>query len=147
METPGIGDMVGKVLTGIFEIEGYRFRALDRGPVFKFNPSVSFMLNFDPSRESNARKNLDLLRGKLSGGWIQDRYGVNWQLMTLYLSQQGCNLCGSAVVCRIILLFLHNKTLPGSSLITIHILKTQQDSCLLPSSSAGILLQVQEYRP
>ena len=51
METPGIEEMIGKVLTGIFELEGYRFIALDGGPVFKINPSVSFTLNFDPAKE------------------------------------------------------------------------------------------------
>lgn len=98
METPGIENMVGKVLTGIFELEGYRFMALDGGPFFKLNPSVSFILNFDPSREKNAGKNLDSLWEKLSRdgkvlmdlqkypfskhyGWVQDRYGVSWQLM------------------------------------------------------------------
>ena len=97
METPGIEEMVGKVLTGIFELEGYRFMALDGGPIFKFNPSVSFILNFDPSLNKNARKNLDTLWKKFSPGgkvlmelqkypfsehygWIQDKYGVSWQL-------------------------------------------------------------------
>jgi len=40
METPGIEKMVGKVLTGIFELEGYRFMALDGGPEFQLNPSI-----------------------------------------------------------------------------------------------------------
>jgi predicted 3-demethylubiquinone-9 3-methyltransferase (glyoxalase superfamily) len=97
METPGIDEMLGKVLTGIFELEGYRFMALDGGPEFKLNPSVSFTINFDPSLNKNAVKNLDALWSKLSRGgkvmmelqkysfserygWIQDKYGINWQL-------------------------------------------------------------------
>ncbi len=98
METPGIEKMIGKVLTGIFELEGYRFMALDGGPIFKFNPSISFILNFDPSRNKNARENLDVLWERLSPGgkvlmelqkypfsehygWIQDKFGLSWQLM------------------------------------------------------------------
>jgi predicted 3-demethylubiquinone-9 3-methyltransferase (glyoxalase superfamily) len=98
METPGIEDMEGKVLTGIFQLEGYRFMALDGGPVFKINPSVSFILNFDPSRDKNAGKNLDSLWNRLLPGgnvlmelkqyqfsehygWIQDKFGVSWQMI------------------------------------------------------------------
>lgn len=97
METPGIDEMIGKVLTGIFELEGYRFIALDGGPIFKINPSVSFTVNFNPSVNRNARKNLDELWSKLSSGgevmmelqkypysdrygWVQDKYGLSWQL-------------------------------------------------------------------
>ena len=77
-----------------FTLSGYRFMSISAGPLFKFNPSVSFMLNFDPS----ARENLDALWGKLSQdgttlmpldkypfseryGWIQDKYGLSWQLI------------------------------------------------------------------
>jgi predicted 3-demethylubiquinone-9 3-methyltransferase (glyoxalase superfamily) len=97
METPGIEKMVGKVLTGIFELEGYRFMALDGGPEFQLNPSISLMVNFEPSRNKNARKNLELLWSRMAKGgkvlmelekypfselygWIQDKYGVSWQL-------------------------------------------------------------------
>lgn len=98
METPGIEEMIGKVLTGVFELEGYRFMALDGGPVFKFTPGISFTVNFNPSRNRNARKKLDKLwdmflpGGKVMMelqeypfseryGWIQDKYGISWQLM------------------------------------------------------------------
>lgn len=88
----------GTVLTVSFEIEGFQFMALNGGPIFKFNPSVSFMLNFDPSKDQNAVQHLDELWGKLSEGgkelmplqeypfskrygWIQDKFGVSWQLI------------------------------------------------------------------
>ena len=75
-----------------------RFRGHQRGPLFKFNPSVSFILNFDPSKDKRARENLDALWGKLSQGgtalmpldkypfserygWIKDKYGLSWQLI------------------------------------------------------------------
>lgn len=81
-----------------FELAGYRFLSIGAGPQFKINPSISFMLNFDPSIDKDARKNLDKLWAKLSEGgkalmpldkypfsdhygWIQDKYGVNWQLI------------------------------------------------------------------
>src|SRR4030042_4788969 len=68
METPGIEQMEGKVLTGIFELEGYRFMALDGGPIFKSNPSISFILNFDPSRDKNASETIEYFWKKLSDG-------------------------------------------------------------------------------
>jgi predicted 3-demethylubiquinone-9 3-methyltransferase (glyoxalase superfamily) len=81
-----------------FELAGQSFMAISAGPLFKFNPSVSFIVNFDPSRDREARNNLDLLWEKLSQGgialmpldkypfserfgWVQDRYGLSWQLI------------------------------------------------------------------
>ncbi|KTC81496.1 VOC family protein [Legionella brunensis] len=80
------------------ELLGYPFMAINAGPLFKFNPSISFIVNFDPSRDENAMKNLDELWEKLSRGgtalmplnrypfsehygWIQDKYGLSWQLI------------------------------------------------------------------
>jgi predicted 3-demethylubiquinone-9 3-methyltransferase (glyoxalase superfamily) len=88
----------GSVMTIPFRLNGQDFIALNGGPIFKFNPSVSFMLNFDPSKEKNARKDLDVLWENLSNGgtalmpidkypfsdrygWIQDKYGLSWQLI------------------------------------------------------------------
>ena len=58
-----------------FELWGQSFMSISAGPYFKFNPSVSFMVNFDPlffkdssSPEKEARKKLDAMWDKLSGG-------------------------------------------------------------------------------
>src|SRR5213075_333031 len=51
-----------------FELSGQPFMAISAGPLFKFNPSVSFILNFDPSKDKNARVNLDRLWEKLLEG-------------------------------------------------------------------------------
>lgn len=81
-----------------FNLAGQPFMAISAGPYFTFNPSISFFLNFDPSRDKNARKNLDATWEKLSQGgsalmeldtypfserygWIQDKYGLSWQLI------------------------------------------------------------------
>lgn len=81
-----------------FELAGQPFMAINAGPDFKFNPSVSFILNFDPSRDEKARENIDKIWAKLSSGgmalmelqkypfserygWIQDKYGLSWQLI------------------------------------------------------------------
>jgi predicted 3-demethylubiquinone-9 3-methyltransferase (glyoxalase superfamily) len=81
-----------------FELAGQSFMTISAGPLFKFNPSVSFIVNFDPSRDKDARSNLDALWEKLSQGgmvlmpldkypfserfgWVQDKYGLSWQLI------------------------------------------------------------------
>jgi predicted 3-demethylubiquinone-9 3-methyltransferase (glyoxalase superfamily) len=81
-----------------FELAGQPFMAINAGPLFKFNPSVSFIVNFDPSRDRQARENLDVLWEKLTEGgeilmpleeypfskhygWVQDKYGLSWQLI------------------------------------------------------------------
>jgi len=81
-----------------FELWGQEFMAINAGPFFKFNPSVSFIVNFDPSREKDASKQLSKVWNKLSEdatvlmpldkypfsemyGCIQDKYGLSWQLI------------------------------------------------------------------
>ncbi|MGB0219742.1 MAG: VOC family protein [Sinimarinibacterium flocculans] len=80
-----------------FELAGLPFKAISAGPYFTFNPSVSFLLNFDPQRDARARDRLDTLWSALADGgealmpldaypfrprygWIRDRYGLSWQL-------------------------------------------------------------------
>lgn len=88
-----------------FELWGQKFMAISAGPLFKFNPSVSFIVNFDPllfdrssSPAKDAREKIDMVWEKLSEGgtvlmpmdkypfserygWIQDKYGLSWQLI------------------------------------------------------------------
>jgi predicted 3-demethylubiquinone-9 3-methyltransferase (glyoxalase superfamily) len=81
-----------------FELWGHPFMAISAGPLFKFNPSVSFMVNFDPLQTTKAKERLDHAWEKLSEGgtvlmeldkypfserygWIQDKYGLSWQLI------------------------------------------------------------------
>ncbi|MBK8902697.1 MAG: VOC family protein [Anaerolineaceae bacterium] len=88
----------GDVDTVTFELWGQKFMAIDAGPLFKFNPSISFFVNFDLSREENASQKLDAMWQKLSEGgkvlmpldkypfserygWIEDKYGLSWQLI------------------------------------------------------------------
>src|SRR5918999_2269159 len=51
-----------------FELAGQPFMTISAGPLFKFNPSVSFIVNFDPSRDKNAPENIYTLWEKLSQG-------------------------------------------------------------------------------
>jgi predicted 3-demethylubiquinone-9 3-methyltransferase (glyoxalase superfamily) len=81
-----------------FDLAGYSFMAINGGPHFQFNPAISFFVHFDPSRDEAASEKLDALWEKLSQGgaalmplqeypfskrygWVQDKYGLTWQLM------------------------------------------------------------------
>src|SRR5882757_8297518 len=46
-----MAEMGGKVLTSVFELEGQRFMALDGGPLFKFNESISFYVECETQEE------------------------------------------------------------------------------------------------
>src|SRR5687768_12406174 len=42
-----------------FTLHGQPFMAISAGPVFQFNPSVSFIVNFDPSQQPDAATRLE----------------------------------------------------------------------------------------
>jgi predicted 3-demethylubiquinone-9 3-methyltransferase (glyoxalase superfamily) len=73
---------VGSVLTIEFEIEGQKFVALNGGPLFKFNESISFVINCETQEE------VDYFWEKLTAnggeesqcGWLKDKFGVSWQV-------------------------------------------------------------------
>jgi predicted 3-demethylubiquinone-9 3-methyltransferase (glyoxalase superfamily) len=96
--TPIEGTPSGDAEMVTFTLLGQDFLAISAGPIFTFNPAVSFMVNFDPARTADARQRLDAAWEKLSQGgtplmpldrypfserygWIQDKYGLSWQLI------------------------------------------------------------------
>jgi predicted 3-demethylubiquinone-9 3-methyltransferase (glyoxalase superfamily) len=76
------GQPVGSVLTIEFEIEGQTFTALNGGPQFKFNESVSFVVNCETQEEVDYYwEKLIAGGGKESAcGWLKDKFGVSWQI-------------------------------------------------------------------
>ncbi|MDB5169417.1 MAG: yteG [Candidatus Saccharibacteria bacterium] len=75
-------DMAGKVLSIEFELSGNRFVAINAGPEFKFNESVSFSIPCEDQAE------IDYYWEKLSKvpeseqcGWCKDQYGLSWQIV------------------------------------------------------------------
>jgi predicted 3-demethylubiquinone-9 3-methyltransferase (glyoxalase superfamily) len=84
--------MEGKVLTGIFELAGHRFMALDGGPIFKFTPAISFFVQCHLEDEvdrfwsglsagGTVLMPLDTYPFSKKYGWIQDKYGLSWQVI------------------------------------------------------------------
>ena len=75
-----------------FELLGQPFEAISAGPDFKLNPSISLMVAFASPAEVDRVWNALAKGGKAlmalgeypfsrRYGWIEDRYGLSWQLM------------------------------------------------------------------
>ncbi len=78
-EMPG---MKGKVLTGIFEIFGQQFMAIDGGPVFKFTEAISLMVTCETQEEVDDVWEKFMKDGKEGQcGWLKDKYGLSWQIV------------------------------------------------------------------
>src|SRR5215471_16187578 len=86
------GRPAGSVMTGNFQIEGEEFIALNGGPIFKINPSISFFANSKTESEVVEWYNklsvggavlmpLDKYPFSDKYAWVQDKYGVSWQLI------------------------------------------------------------------
>lgn len=76
------GHKKGDIVVIEFELLGTRFIALNAGPEFTFNPSVSF------SVECKDQEEIDYYWEKLSTvpeaeqcGWLQDKFGLSWQIV------------------------------------------------------------------
>jgi predicted 3-demethylubiquinone-9 3-methyltransferase (glyoxalase superfamily) len=87
---PGEGGRLGSVKHAAFSLEGVEFMAMDgEGPhEFDFTPAISFFVNCGTQAE------IDELWKKLSAGgsegrcgWLEDRYGVSWQIVPTILGE------------------------------------------------------------
>jgi predicted 3-demethylubiquinone-9 3-methyltransferase (glyoxalase superfamily) len=71
----------GSVLVASFEIEGQEFTALNGGPEFKFNESVSFVVHCKTQEEVDYYWDKLLAGGQESMcGWLKDKFGLSWQI-------------------------------------------------------------------
>lgn len=77
--TPG---KPGSVMTVNFKILGQEFTALNGGPVFKFTPAVSFVVHCSTQKEVDTYWRKLTAGGKeVQCGWLEDRFGVSWQIV------------------------------------------------------------------
>jgi predicted 3-demethylubiquinone-9 3-methyltransferase (glyoxalase superfamily) len=72
----------------IFELNNTRFMALNGGPQYKFSPANSYVVTCDTQDE------IDYYWEKLGEegeygmcGWLDDKYGVSWQIVPAILSE------------------------------------------------------------
>ncbi|HKE87240.1 MAG TPA: VOC family protein [Vicinamibacterales bacterium] len=73
----------GAVMNIVFELAGQRFIALNGGPQFTFSPAISLFVSCESQAEVD-----ELWTKLLAGGgkpnacgWLDDRYGVSWQIV------------------------------------------------------------------
>ncbi len=82
----------GSVLTISFNLEGQSFMLLNGGSEFSVNPSISFFFHCDTaaeveelysklSHEGKTMMPLDKYPFSDKYAWVEDKYGVSWQLM------------------------------------------------------------------
>ena len=72
----------GSVMTVEFSVEGMEFVALNAGPLFQFNESVSFVI------DCKSQEEVDYYWEKLTAdggeesmcGWLKDKFGLSWQV-------------------------------------------------------------------
>ena len=81
----------GSVMTASFQLDGYHFTAINGGPHFKINPSISFFVTYESEREID-----ELWKKLIEGGFVlmglqkyewsekygfvQDKFGLCWQV-------------------------------------------------------------------
>lgn len=87
LEGPMAG-LEGKVVHGIFELEGIQHVAFDGGPQFKFTPAISLYVDCDSQEEVDYFwDSLSALPEAEACGWLADKYGLSWQIIPKQLGE------------------------------------------------------------
>jgi len=78
----------GQAMTVSFQLEGQDFTALNGGPAFKFTPAISLFVNCGTQDEVDGLWER-LSEGGKEGqcGWLEDRFGVSWQIVPAVLAE------------------------------------------------------------
>lgn len=78
----------GTVDVVTIELLGQEFVLFSAGPLFKFNEAISFVVHCETQEE------IDYYWEKLSAdpkaeqcGWLQDKYGLSWQIVPVVLDE------------------------------------------------------------
>ncbi len=81
-DDPGAGSHVVS-----FVIKGQHFIAFDGIPAYEFTPAISFVVNCDSQEEIDAYWDRLAEEGSpIQCGWIQDKFGVHWQIIPTELT-------------------------------------------------------------
>ena len=83
----------------IWELNGKRFMGLNGGPMYKFSRATSFVIECETQNE------IDHYWEKLGDGgaygqcgWLEDKFGVSWQIVPTILSKLMSNPAKSKMV-------------------------------------------------
>lgn len=74
--------LAGQALTVDFELLGTHFTAINAGPEFTFNESISFMVPCKDQAEIDYYwERLSHVPASEQCGWCKDKYGLSWQIV------------------------------------------------------------------
>lgn len=112
------GKPEGTALTVSFKLNNMSFNALNGGPQFKFNESVSIVVNCDTQEEIDHYWNhLTSDGGKESQcGWLKDKYGLSWQIVPTIL---GSLMSDPEKAPRVMNAFLQMKKFDIATLVNV----------------------------
>jgi predicted 3-demethylubiquinone-9 3-methyltransferase (glyoxalase superfamily) len=78
----------GSAMVVDFRLSGRRFTALNGGPEFRFNESVSFVVPCETQAEVDRYWDALVAGGEPSAcGWLRDRFGLSWQVVPTELER------------------------------------------------------------
>jgi predicted 3-demethylubiquinone-9 3-methyltransferase (glyoxalase superfamily) len=83
------GERAGQTMTVDFVLNGSKFVALNGGPEFRFNESISFQVPCEDQAEIDRYWNALTEGGGEESmcGWLKDRFGVSWQVVPTHLEK------------------------------------------------------------
>lgn len=86
------GQKKGAVLTVKFKLDGQEFFGLNGGPGFKFTEAVSLMVQCENQKEIDTYWEKLLAGGgrEVECSWLQDKYGLSWQIVPANLDKLLC---------------------------------------------------------
>lgn len=106
----------GTALTVQFWLNGMEFLALNGGPKYTFNESISIVVTVDTQKE------IDYIWEKLTDGgeethcgWLKDKYGLSWQIVPSQLGKW-MSSTDSAAVQRVTAAYLQMQKFDISTL-------------------------------
>jgi len=78
----------GTAMTVEFELFGQKFSAINGGPVFKFNESISFLIVCENQEEVDKYWSaLSAVPQSEQCGWLKDKFGLSWQIIPKQLRE------------------------------------------------------------
>lgn len=112
----GLPQPKGSVMTVRFVLDGQEFVALNGGPQFTFSPAISFVVYCETQEEVDGMWEKLVAGGAENQcGWLQDKFGVSWQIVPSVLIEMLSDVDDVASQ-RAIAAMLHMKKLDISVL-------------------------------
>jgi len=106
----------GTALVVSFKLNDMNFSALNGGPQFKFNESISIVVSCDTQDEIDHYWNSLTADGGQESqcGWLKDKYGVSWQIIPSIL---GSLMSDPSKASKVTMAFMQMKKMDIATLV------------------------------